>query len=289
MKKINIRRFLLVSLLVLTVSAVIMPSIAFAIKPTGNLAGAQKVDWYLSGAVMPCPYGKYDITGSDTASKLIVNQPNGNTEVTITGAMNGLDPNTIYTVYIANEWTESEKWNIIGDWELAFYSTKHPGGNPYLHDMVVSCDGTVTGGWPAGGPYVNSWTADVSVSGDNISIHATYLPGSGIYPYEFTATGTISGGNISGSWSDTIGDSGSWNNTLGTANKELIGDGWERLFYNQKTFTFMTDDYGAGSWHINLRDADFPGLGTYTLSIWINNNAFPATILVSNNFQVTVE
>jgi len=50
MKKINIRRFLLVSLLVLTVSvfvsAVIMPSIAFATGPeTGNFGGNGEA-WY---------------------------------------------------------------------------------------------------------------------------------------------------------------------------------------------------------------------------------------------------
>jgi len=179
MKKINIRRFLLVSLLVLTVSvlvsAVIIPSIAFAVKPTGNLAGAQKFDWYLSGDVMSVPpYGSRDMLGSDTASKLIVNQPNGNTEVTITGAMNGLKANTVHTVCPSEEWTNF-------------------------------------GGYP--GRFEN----------------------------------------------DAI-----------------------------KRFTFMTDEYGAGSWHINLRDANFPsGTGTYTLSIWINEAGL--TILISDNFEVTVE
>ncbi len=71
------------------------------VKPT-NLAGAVKVPWNLSGNVMPIPpYSYYDIPGSDTASKLIVNQPNGNTEVTITGVMNGLESNTTYTVILS--------------------------------------------------------------------------------------------------------------------------------------------------------------------------------------------
>ena len=177
MKKINIRRFLLVSLLVLTVSilvsAVIIPSIAFAAKPAGNLAGAIKVPWNLSADVMPVPpYGSKDIPGSDTASKLIVNQPNGNTEVTITGAMNGLNPNTTYTVYLSKGYD--------------------------LHTT-----------WP------------------------------GLF------TGTV------------------------------------------PDFTFMTDGYGVGSWHINLRDANFPGSETYTLSVWINETG--GTMLVSDNFQVTAD
>ncbi|GAH31234.1 unnamed protein product [marine sediment metagenome] len=112
MEKINIRRFLLVSLLVLTVSvlvsAVIMPSIAFAVKPAGNLAGAEKVEWNLSGDVMPSPpWGLHDIPGSDTASKLIVNQPNGNTEVAITGANEWVRPRyPIY--YISLKWMDNK-------------------------------------------------------------------------------------------------------------------------------------------------------------------------------------
>ena len=62
-----------------------------AVKPVDT--GAQTYAWHLSGDVMPVPpYGSIDIPGSDTASKLIVNQPNGNTEVAITGVMNGLLP-----------------------------------------------------------------------------------------------------------------------------------------------------------------------------------------------------
>ncbi len=75
---------------------------AFAAKPAGNLAGAVKIPWNLSGAVMPVPpWGLSDIAGSEAASKLIVNQPLGTTQVTITGAMNGLAPNTNALVIVA--------------------------------------------------------------------------------------------------------------------------------------------------------------------------------------------
>jgi len=49
----------------------------------------------------------------------------------------------------------------------------------------------------------------------------------------------------------------------------------------------MTDENGAGSWHFNLKDADFSGLGTYNLSVWINKPG--ATILISDNFEVVVD
>jgi hypothetical protein len=108
-------------------------------------------------------------------------------------------------------------WSLTGNWTLAFNSTKWPSGNPYMHDMIVT-DGTATGGTPAGGTYVNSWSATVSVSGDSVTIVATYLSGSNTYPYTFTAIGTIaSDGTISGTWSDTLNDSGSFYSISGNA------------------------------------------------------------------------
>jgi len=264
-----------------------MPMGASAVKP-----GATFVNWNLSGAVMPSPpWGLHDIIGSDTSSKLILNQPNGAVSVMLTGAMNGLAPNTLYTVYISNSYTTTTvAWSLNGAWKLAFDSTLYPGGNPYMHDMTVT-GGTATGGWPAGGPYTNSWTATVSVSGNAVTIVATYLLGSATYPYSFTATGTISSaGTLSGTWTDTLGDSGTWSLTSGNANYIITsGTGYPGLFYGVSTFTFMTDSTGSGSWHINLPAADFTGpTGTiYGLSVWINS-PFPATILISNNFQVTV-
>jgi len=96
----------------------LLVSPVLAVKPDPNLAAAQKVDWNLSGAVMPLPWGQHDVIGSDTASKLIVNQPNGATEVAITGAMNGLLPNTTYTVYPSNAWTQSTAWDVTGSYTI---------------------------------------------------------------------------------------------------------------------------------------------------------------------------
>ncbi|MBN1367671.1 MAG: hypothetical protein JW967_07075 [Dehalococcoidales bacterium] len=88
-------------------------------KPADNMAGAVKVAWNLSAAVMPVPpYGSQDIPGSDTASKLIVNQPNGKVEVAMTGAMKGLNADTTYTVYLSKcyEPYVDTGWDIEGDW-----------------------------------------------------------------------------------------------------------------------------------------------------------------------------
>lgn len=113
--------------------------------------------------------------------------------------------------------TSKRSWDLTGSWILDFDSTKWPSGNPYQHDMDVS-DDTATGGWPTGAPYTNSWTATVTVDCESVEIHATYKPGSGVYPYEFWAVGVIaSDGTLSGTWTDTLGDSGTWLSTSGAA------------------------------------------------------------------------
>ena len=262
------------------------------VKPTGNLAGAEKVPWNLSGAVMPAPtWGMHDITGSDTASKLIVNQPNGNTEVVITGAMNGLNSNTVYTVYLSDDWSTSEKWNITGEWELNFVL-----GGDHDHNMTVTFQDMHTGAFSGTGYYISndSYTWDIQgiskVVGNEITLELIYTgTGAG---YTVYAKGTIDdcGHIVNGTWTSSSGQTGtSWSSTSGNAIKETVGDGHPGLFPGQSTFTFMTDEYGAGSWHINLRDSDFPEPGIYDLSVWINDNSIPATILISENFKVEVD
>ena len=260
------------------------------VKPTGNLAGAEKVPWNLSGAVMPPPWGLSDIVGSDTASKLIVNQPNGNIEVAVTGAMNGLNPNTVYTVYPSNAWSTSEKWNITGDWNLEFMY-----GGAYDHYMTVTVQDMFTGEFSGTGYYIPnpSYTWDIqgtSIVVDNtITLNLIYTGTNSGYTVEAVGTIDPDGEIISGSWKSSTNQNGTWSSTSGVAIKETVGNGYPSLFPGQETFTFMTDAYGSGSWHINLRDSDFPDTGTHTLSVWINDNSIPATILISDNFQVVVD
>ena len=256
------------------------------VKPEG-LGGAQTYAWNLSGAVMPAPiWGMHDITGSDTASKLIVNQPNGNVEVAVTGVMNDLNPNTVYTVYPANAWSTSKKWNIVGDWELRFVF-----GGDYDHSMTVDLQNMHTGVFSGTGYYItnSSYTWDIQgtskVVGNTITLDLIYT---GSNPdYTIHAVGTIDddGNIVNGDCSTSANQKGTWTSISGEATQETVGSGWPYLFPGQETFTFMTDEYGAGSWHFNLKNADFDGPGDYTLSVWINNG----TILISDNFDVTVD
>lgn len=263
------------------------------VKPVGNLAGAQTYAWYLSRDVMPVPpYGSVDIIGSDTASKLIVNQPNGNVEVTVTGVMNGLDPYTEYTVYLSNSYEPYvfTGWNVVGDWVLRL----HYGGSTYIHDLVINVqsDGTFvgTGGYPAGSgpeydyPYNETVNGTIDIVTGAIIIHSEYEN-----DYYFDATGTIApNGTMSGNWTGKGQPTYTWESISGQATNHTGDTYWTGLFTDTvPPFTFVTDADGSGSWHVNLRDSDFPVEGTYTLSVWINEAG--GTILISDTFNVTVD
>lgn len=51
---------------------------------------------------------------------------------------------------------------------------------------------------------------------------------------------------------------------------------------------FITDAYGHGDYHQNIRAGDMQP-GTYNLSVWINDASRGLTLLISDNFQVTIE
>lgn len=286
MKKIAV--LLTVVTVMLAVFAFASP--AMAVKPAANLAGAQQVPWNLSAAVMPVPpYGSVDIPGSDTASKLIVNQPNGNTEVAITGVMRGLDPLTTYTVFLSNGYTPYVEtgWNVTGLYTIALTV----GATPYTEYLTLVQTGPeITGTYlalDAAGTQSRWDILSGSVEGDILTFHAHYAL-SPTHSADFSATIAADGSLVDGDWADVEGGwtrSGLWSSTDGAAAKTYTGStGWPGLFSaNVPAFTFVTDEFGAGSWHVNLKDADFPGLGTYPLSVWINSGA---TILISDTFKV---
>ena len=277
---------ILFPLLALVLLITIGASPALAAKPEGNLAGAEKVEWNLSADVAKVPpYGTMDIPGSDTASKLIVNRPNGNNiAAAITGAMNGLNPDTTYTVYLSNGYMKNiPRWSLIGDWTLDFIY----GGSPYIHDMTVTLQ-QLGGSFQGTGSYVTdpsyTWTVTGTITGSSVSFHILYTGTNA--GYYIDAVGTIdSDGDMSGNWNNAS-QSGTWSNSDGEATfLGMVCSGHPGLFNNQQPFTFTTDEYGAGCWHVNLKNADLPGKGTFDLSVWINGAG--KTILISDTFSVT--
>ncbi len=270
---------LVVSLLSTTITS------ALAVKPANNRAMAEKVEWFQSAEVMKVPpYGSRDIPGSDDASKLIINQPNGNVEVVINGVMNGLNPSTVYTVYLSNGYSRTyERWSLVGTWELEF----DLGGSIYPHDMWITGETDTT--FSGTGTNSHTWVVTGTKSGNGIAITMTIdYDGSS---YEVTAIGTIDTdtGGLSGTWTGP-GQSGTWKSTEGKAiYQDMIGTGHSGLFTSTiPTFTFTTDEYGSANWHLNLRDDNFTdGPGTYELSVWINEAG--GTMLISDTFTVKVD
>jgi hypothetical protein len=252
-----------------------------------NQAGAQKVAWNLSAAVMPVPpYGTMDIPGSDSASNLIVNRPNGEVRAILNGSMKDLHPNTTYTVYLSKGYTPYvlNGWNVAGSYDV---NIEYLGTN-YAEVLVLTQSGTSITGvslalFGGGSP----WTIDSgSVSGTAVSLHAFYNANPAM---RLGMQGTIAAnGSMSGTWADEAPGTrtGTWATTSGQATN-AGSTGWPGLFSaTVPEFTFTTNLAGNGNWHLNLRDDDFAGPGTYALSVWINEAG--ATILISNSFEVTI-
>ena len=179
-----------------------------------------------------------------------------------------------------------KRWSVVGDWTLRFLL-----GNPYVHDMTVTLQ-QIGGDFEGYGHYVPdpgyTWTVTGNVVGDSVSFHILYTGKNAGYYVD--AVGTIaSDGTISGSWTSNVGQSGTWESVDGQAILQgMVGTGWSGLFTNTiPPFTFTTNEYGTASWHLNLRDSDFNGPSTYTLSVWINEAG--GTMLISDNFTVEVD
>ncbi len=277
MKKINFKKIIVGA----SAGALIFGTLAVASfaagKPATNNAGSQTVAWNLSGAVMPVPpYGSQDIPGSDSASKLLVNQPNGSVMVGLTGVMNGLKPDTTYTVYVSKTYTPySAYWDLTGNY--TFYINYSGHDYSYAVDLNQSVNyitGTLVDTYlPAA---EQTRTVNGTLTGNSFVLEVPY-PAGGQWGTR-TFDGTIdSTGHLSGTWSDSGTDnaSGSWSTTSGTATKVVSGStGWPGLLPGVQPFTFTTDDTGSGGWHYNLRES------VSGLSVWINNSG--GTLLISD-------
>lgn len=231
--------------------------------------GAKKYNWNLSKDVMPVPpYGSMDILGSDTSSKLIVNEPNGKVKANVTGVMNGLTPNTTYTVYLSNTYEKYKPATVATNWIWSVLGT-------YNHDInitQVNPDGTFsgTGGYPAGAAaYDTEEVITGSIVGNTVTLTTVY---SGPYNpgYTVTAIGTIQpDGSVLGStpWS--------WTAPAHTFIPASGSAGWPGLLNGVDTFTFTTDSLGSGSWHYNFKNS-----APKYFSVWINGAG--GTILISD-------
>lgn len=259
--------------------------------------GAVKYDFFLSGDVMPVPpYGGSDIVGSDEMSKLIVNQPNGNIVANVTGIMKGLEPNIEYKVFIGNgyvPYTDLEI-DLVGEYILEYYISDL-NGNKYPHQLVVTEqfeDGTFIGT----GIGINDGAIEIItglLTDYDMTLHSMYVNTIGDptgYYYD-SEIEIADDGTMEGSWIDS-------NAVTGIVISEGIvkitstegNTGYPGYLDSQvlPVFTFMTDDEGHASWHINIPiEAVNCEEGLEEFSIWINKGG--STILISETVVLECE
>jgi hypothetical protein len=280
------KKIILPAIFVLALMATTGTAFAKDLKNAGPKRMAEKINWNLSGAVMPVPpYGSLDIPGSDTASKLMVKQPKDGKLLKIKGLMKGLTPNTTYTVYLSNSYTPYKEtgWNVSGSYTMdVSYSGSH-----YNYVLTLSQSGTAITGdlndtyLPGDPPIING-----TITGNTVTFSVDY--GSGSWQGVRTFTGTIgASGALSGTWNETGAEQGNdlWSTTAGNAVMTHTGDtGWPGLFTDKvQPLTFITNDKGLGKWKIELKAGDYTGT---KFSVWINNGG---TLLISDNATIKPE
>lgn len=188
--------------------------------------------------------------------------------------MNGLLPNTTYTVYLSNGYTPYVVGQVAGVYAMQVMYQ----GNPYNYTLTLSQSGTTVTG-TLNDPYLPGTLAvSGTVSGNTVTFSVTYPGG---WQGTRTFTGTIASGNLSGTWSETGPEGGAdvWSTTGGGAIMASGSTGWPGLLPGTTPFTFTTDNLGSGSWHYN-----FTGKAPTVFSVWINGAG--ATILISDSITL---
>jgi hypothetical protein len=259
--------------------------------------GAVFYDFYLSGDVMPVPpYGSLDIEDSDTMSKLIVNKPNGTNAVTATGVMKGLLPETEYMVYISNGYDPyyvTDEWNIVGDYVLELAH----GTSTYIHDISITSvtEGVVLGtdGYPSGETYTHEGNVTGTFEENVIELTSVYTTGNVGYTYDIMLE-IDEDGFLTGQWMPQ-GET-AWRDLVvaeGMAVKVTEGNSSWTGYLNEDlipSFTFMTDEEGHASWHVNIPWEAVECIeGSFEFSVWINSIVPGGTLLISETIAVECE
>lgn len=241
--------------------------------------GIEKYKFYLSADLMPVPpYGTGDIEGSDIKSKLLVNQPNGANLAVVTGIMKGLLPETEYTVYISNGYKDVVSvWNVLGEYTYTFLHN----GIEYPHTLTLETQegGIITGsGSNTDGTVLETITG--TIIGNTMTLTVSYVGSTYEYSMELTIAedGSFSGFTLPGAPHEATITSVTGNAVLEEV--EVTATTWTGLLTEDiQPFTFITDEEGNGSWHINITDSQVVlEEGMIDFSVWINDGG---TILIS--------
>ncbi|MBN2558465.1 MAG: hypothetical protein JXB33_06915 [Clostridia bacterium] len=263
-----------------------------------KINGAEKYDFYLSGEVMPVPpYGGSDIEGSDERSKLIVNQPNGGAIANVTGVMKGLLPNTEYMVFISKGYTpfNALKVNLVGQYLMNYYLVNEAGAL-YPHELVITKQNE-DGSFEGTGVGLSDSKIEVitgTIEGLTVHLHSAYVDSLGVptgYYYDAVIAIAVDG-TMSGTWVDSSANTGVVKSAGPVDVDVQSGDtAWPGLLNPALLpFTFMTDEEGHASFHINLAKEMVVFVeGEAQFSVWINSLSPAATVLISETVTLYSE
>lgn len=109
--------------------------------------------------------------------------------------MNGLNPNTVYTVFLSRGYTKTyQRWSLIGNWGLEFDLNRKK--YPHVMSITEETDTAFSGT----GTNSHTWVVTGTKSGNGISI--TMLIDYDGSTYEVNVIGTIdtSTGKMGGTW-----------------------------------------------------------------------------------------
>lgn len=253
-----------------------------------NDYGFEEYSFRLAGDVIDSTdYELADIPGSDFDSKLLVNQPNGESVAVVTGVMKGLTEG-VYTAYISRVYIETEEpwyvkteeqWNVIGDYEYDFVTTNET----YPHTLTIATqeNGLLSGtGSNTAGAITE--TVNGTIVGDVVTLNVVYDDPAN---YNFDAVleidefGILSGSALQGT--NTIGKI---DFTSGNAVTEVTSSTWTgALSSTIEPIEFLVDKNGNGSFTVVIIPEDVEFLGEdVEFSVWITNNN-GVTILISDD------
>ena len=250
--------------------------------------GAQKLSWHLSASLTAA--ANEELEGADKASKLIVNQPRGETKLTLNGIMKGLTPHTTYTVSLFSNGQQlvTSNWSISGEWSFSCLGSTHQIIITQTGDTFTGV-GTVTRTSPPS-IYYEVITGTINRATGQITMHGTFYNDAAHQSpngYMYTASLVISS---TGSMAGQLTNAGQVGEPIVSTNGKAVNQAAVTetesvaLSLDVPAITFTTSGSGNGNWHLNLKRDDFVSLGEFDLTLVVNSA--DTAVLVSESFAV---
>jgi len=180
-------------------------------------------------------------------------------------------------------------WNANGTYTIDF---EYLGGH-YVHDAMVSGqnatgDSTVSGGYPAGGPYAYAWNGAANVSSNTVMLAVDYTVGAPGTHMDMTGT-VAPDGSMSGTWTDNFGGSraGTWTTATGHATPIVNGCNFDESVPG--VWTLLADCTATAEINVPTSTTLDGANHTITAGFAKTDNSNNAVLGVISDANVTIE